>query len=344
MSVEALKRVEVAINEIKKGRMVIMMDDEDRENEGDLVYAATFSTPDMVNFMAKEARGLICTPLPKELAKKLELMPMVSNNISNHETAFTVSIDSTSAETGISSAERDDCISKLANPLTNADDFVRPGHIFPLIAKDGGVLVRTGHTEGSVDICKLAGLAPVGVICEIIKDDGTMARHDDLEIFSEKHNMPIVYISDLVEYRLANEKLVERVEEEEITVMDTKVTQITYSDHLGRKHKVIQFYSTHETENVKFHNIGSDVDLILNQQRFESMISSLEYLKQNGGVLIFLDTKTISKEQAKEYGVGAQILKDLGIQNIKLLTANKDTEFVGLAGFGLNVVEKIVTT
>ena len=343
MSLEALKRVEVAINEIKKGRMVIMMDDEDRENEGDLVYAATFSTPDMVNFMAKEARGLICTPLPKDLAEKLDLIPMVSNNISNHETAFTVSIDSTSADTGISSAERDDCISKLANPLTQSEDFVRPGHIFPLIAKDGGVLVRTGHTEGSVDICKLAGLAPVGVICEIIKDDGTMARHDDLEIFSKKHNMPIVYISDLVEYRLANEKLIERISEEEIEVMDTKVTEVLYGDHLGRTHRVIQFYSTHETENVKFHNIGSDVDLILNQKRFASMISSLEYLKQNGGVLIFLDTKTISKEQAKEYGVGAQILKDLGIKDIKLITSNRDTEFVGLTGFGLNVVEKIVT-
>ena len=343
MSQEALKRVEIAINEIKKGRMVIMMDDEDRENEGDLVYAATHSTPDMVNFMAKEARGLICTPLPKELATKLNLMPMVSNNISNHETAFTVSIDSTIAETGISSAERNDCISKLANPLTSADDFVRPGHIFPLIAKDGGVLVRTGHTEGSVDICKLAGLAPIGVICEIIKDDGTMARHDDLEIFSEKHNMPIVYISDLVEYRLANEKLIERISEEEIEVMETKVTQVVYSDHLGRTHKVIRFYKTYETENVKFHNIGLDMDLILNQKRFDSMISSLEYLKQNGGVLVFLDTKIISKEQAKEYGVGAQILKDLGIEHIRLLTSNKDTEFVGLAGFGLNVVEKIVT-
>ncbi len=343
MSSEALKRVEVAINEIKKGRMVIMMDDEDRENEGDLVYAATHSTPDMVNFMAKEARGLICTPLPKELAKKLELIPMVTNNVSNHETAFTVSIDSSIAETGISAAERDDCISKLANPISKASDFVRPGHIFPLIAKDGGVLVRTGHTEGSVDICKLAGLAPVGVICEIIKDDGTMARHDDLEIFSKKHNMPIVYISDLVEYRLANEQLIERIGEEEIKILDIKVNQISYKDHLGRIHKVIQFYKTHKTDNVKFHNIGTDVDLILNQTRFNLLTSSLEYLKQNGGVCIFLDTMTISKEQAKEYGVGAQIIKDLGIQNIKLLTSNKDTEFVGLAGFGLNVVEKIVT-
>lgn len=341
MSIEALKRVEIAINEIKKGRMIIMMDDEDRENEGDLVYAATFSTPEMVNFMAKEARGLICTPVTKEIAKKLDLIPMVTNNISNHETAFTVSIDSVNAETGISSAERDDCISRLANPVTRSEDFVRPGHIFPLIAKDGGVLVRTGHTEGSVDICKLAGLAPVGVICEIIKDDGTMARHDDLEIFSKKHNMPIVYISDLVEYRLANEKLIERIGEEEISIMGIKVTQILYKDHLERLHKVIKFYKTHETENVKFHNIGLDVDLILNQKRFETMSNSLEYLKLNGGVLIFLDTKTISKEQAKEYGVGAQIIKDLGIEHIKLLTSNKDTEFIGLAGFGLNVVEKI---
>jgi 3,4-dihydroxy 2-butanone 4-phosphate synthase/GTP cyclohydrolase II len=343
MSIEALKRVEIAIAEIKKGRMVIMMDDEDRENEGDLVYAATFSTPELVNFMAKEARGLICTPVTKEIATKLDLMPMVVNNISNHETAFTVSIDSSTAKTGISSAERDDCIAKLANPLTRSEDFVRPGHIFPLIAKDGGVLVRTGHTEGSVDLCKLAGLAPVGVICEIIKDDGTMARHDDLEIFSKKHKMPIVYISDLVEYRLANEKLIERIGESEIMVMDTKVTKVLYKDHLGRIHKAIQFYKTHETENVKFHNIGLDIDLILDHKRFDAMRGSLEYLKQNGGVLIFLDTKIISKEQAREYGVGAQIVKDLGIEHIKLLTSNKETEFVGLAGFGLNVVEKIMT-
>ncbi len=343
MSSEALKRVEVAINEIKKGRMVIMMDDEDRENEGDLVYAATHSTPDKVNFMAKEARGLICTPLPKELAEKLDLMPMVSNNVSNHETAFTVSIDSATANTGISAVERDDCISKLANPLTKADDFVRPGHIFPLIAKKGGVLVRTGHTEGSVDLCRLAGLAPVGVICEIIKDDGTMARHDDLELFSKKHDIPIVYISDLVEYRLANEKLIERIDEEEIEVLNTKVTQISYKDHLGRIHKVIEFSQPNKTENVKFHNIGLDVDLILNQKRFDSLISSLEYLKLNGGVCIFMDTMVISKEQAKEYGIGAQILKDLGIENIKLMTTNVETEFVGLSGFGLNVIDKIVT-
>jgi 3,4-dihydroxy 2-butanone 4-phosphate synthase/GTP cyclohydrolase II len=341
MSTEAILRVEKAIEEIKRGRMVIMMDDEDRENEGDLVYAATFSTPDMVNFMAKEARGLICTPIIKEMATKLDLMPMVAHNVSNHETAFTVSIDSANATTGISAAERDDCISKLANPLTVADDFVRPGHIFPLIAKDGGVLVRTGHTEGSVDLCKLAGLAPAAVICEIIKDDGKMARMDDLELFSKAHDMAIVYISDIVEYRLANEKLVQRMSEEESELRGMKVEKITYKDHLERIHTVIQFYKADETANVKFHNIGTDIDLVLDNKRFNALNNSIEYLKQNGGVLVFLDTKVISHEQAKEFGVGAQILKDLGIKNINLLTNNKETEFIGLAGFGLDVVEKV---
>lgn len=341
MPIHAIKRVEKAIEEIKKGRMVIMMDDEDRENEGDLVYAATFSTPDMVNFMAKEARGLICTPVTKSLATKLDLLPMVSNNDSNHETAFTVSIDSTTATTGISSAERDDCISKLARPQTVASDFVRPGHIFPLIAKDGGVLVRTGHTEGSVDLCKLAGLSPAAVICEIIKDDGTMARMDDLEVFSQKHDLSIVYISDIVEYRLANEKLIKRVKEEETELRGIKVEKITYTDHLDRTHTVIQFYKSRETANVKFHNIGTDICLVLDDKRFSALNNSIDYLKKNGGTLIFLDTKVISHEQAKEFGVGAQILKDLGIKNIHLLTTNKETEFVGLAGFGLDVVEKI---
>ncbi|SFV62167.1 3,4-dihydroxy-2-butanone 4-phosphate synthase / GTP cyclohydrolase II [hydrothermal vent metagenome] len=291
--------------------------------------------------MAKEARGLICTPITKETATKLDLMPMVANNVSNHETAFTVSIDSANATTGISAAERDDCISKLANPLSVADDFVRPGHIFPLIAKDGGVLVRTGHTEGSVDLCKLAGLAPAGVICEIIKDDGKMARMDDLKRFSKKHDMPIVYISDIVEYRLANEKLVKRIAEEESELRGIKVEKIIYEDHLKRTHTVIQFYKAHETANVKFHNIGTDIDLVLDDKRFNALNNSIDYLKQNGGVLIFLDTKVISHEQAKEFGVGAQILKDLGIKNINLLTTNKETAFIGLAGFGLDVVEKV---
>ncbi len=337
----AIKRVQEAIEEIKKGRMVIMMDDEDRENEGDLVYAATFSTPDMVNFMAKEARGLICTPMSKEIANRLELVPMVENNDSAHTTAFTVSVDSATAKTGISAAERDDCIRKLSSPLSKAGDFVRPGHIFPLIAKDGGVLVRTGHTEGSVDLCMLAGLAPVAVICEIIKDDGTMARRDDLEKFKEKHGLKIVYISDIVEYRLANEKLVKEIETAEENFFGVNVEKIKFKDHLGRIHTVIKFYSANRKENVKFHNIGTDLALLTNKERFKSLMNAIDYLKRNGGLLVFLDTKIISKEQAKEFGIGAQILKSLGVEEINLLTSNKDTEFVGLSGFGLNVVKKI---
>jgi 3,4-dihydroxy 2-butanone 4-phosphate synthase/GTP cyclohydrolase II len=338
---EAIQRVERAIDAIKKGQMVIMMDDEDRENEGDLVYAATFSTPEKVNFMAKEARGLICAPVTREIARRLDLVPMVEHNDSQHETAFTVSIDAANARTGISAAERSECISLLASPLSKPEDFVRPGHIFPLIAKDGGVLVRTGHTEGSIDLCKLAGLSPVAVICEIIKDDGTMARRDDLREFSKRHHMPIVYISDLVEYRLANEKLVKRLDEEEIEFRGVKVTKIRYQDHLGRIHTVIQFYRIHESENVRFHNIGPDIDLILDEKRYRAMENAIDYLKRNGGLLVFLDSKTISKEQAKEIGVGAQILQDLGVRSIKLLTTNVETEFVGLSGFGLDVVEKI---
>ena len=226
---------------------------------------------------------------------------MVSNNVSNHETAFTVSIDSTNATTGISAAERDDCISKLSShSQTVASDFVRPGHIFlPLIAKDGGVLVRTGHTEGSVDLCKLAGLSPAAVICEIIKDDGTMARMDDLEIFSKEHDLCIVYISDIVEYRLANEQLVKRIEEEETELRGIKVEKITYCDHLERKHTVIQFYKNRETANVKFHNIGTDICLVLDDKRFSALNNSIEYLKNNGGTLIFLDTKVISHETSQ---------------------------------------------
>jgi len=341
MPSEAIRRVEQAIETVKKGKMVIMMDDEDRENEGDLVYAATFSTPELVNFMAKEARGLICTPIARSIAERLDLVPMVERNDSMHETAFTVSIDAATATTGISAAERSECISLLASPVSRSEDFVRPGHIFPLIAKDGGVLVRTGHTEGSVDLCKLAGLAPAAVICEIIKDDGTMARRDDLREFSERHGIPIVYISDFVEYRLANEQLVRRKEETTIEFQGVKADRILYQDHLDRVHTVIRFYKTHEIENVRFQNIGSDLDLLLDEKRYRALNNAIGYLKQNGGLLIFLDTQIISKEQAKEFGIGAQILKDLGVKSIKLLTTNVETEFIGLAGFGLHVTEKI---
>ncbi|BCD68323.1 bifunctional 3,4-dihydroxy-2-butanone 4-phosphate synthase/GTP cyclohydrolase II [Nitratiruptor sp. YY09-18] len=337
---EAIKRVENAIEEIKRGKMVVMIDDEDRENEGDLVYAATFSTPEKVNFLASEARGLICVALTTDIAQRLELTPMVQKNDSAHETAFTVSVDAKAATTGISAYERDMTIRLLASPVSTPTDFVKPGHIFPLVAKEGGVLVRTGHTEGSVDLCKLAGVQPAAVICEIMNEDGTMARRGDLEEFSKKHDLKIIYISDIVAYRLQNEMLIKEVASEEIEIYGVKVLKKDFQDHLGNIHTAVIFYSAQGTANVKFHNVLKDKELLLNKRAYETLMKSIEYLKQNSGVLIFLDSQRVS-DQTKEYGIGAQILKSLGVENIRLLTTQKGKEFVGLSGFGLDIVEEI---
>lgn len=336
-----IQRVREAIEEIKKGNMVIMMDDEDRENEGDLVYASTFSTPDHVNFMATHARGLICVAISSDIASRLDLNPMVSSNNSMYSTAFTVSVDSVNAETGISSAERDMTIKILANPLSKASELVRPGHIFPLIAKDGGTLIRTGHTEGSVDLCRLAGLAESSVICEIIKDDGTMARRDDLEVFAKKHDQKIVYISDIVEYRLANESLIKSVKEEESEFFGIKVKKHTFTDHEDIEHTAIVFHNAGETANVKVHNIISDFDLLSNSLKYNQLIDSIEYLKLNSGVLVFINQPNHHNAAMKEYGIGAQILKSFGVKHMRLLTTAEHTDFVGLSGFGLEVAEVI---
>ena len=336
------KRVLKAIDEIKKGRMVIMCDDEDRENEGDLVYAAAFSTPEHVNFMATHARGLICVALSRDIANRLELNPMVSSNTSSYETAFTVSVDAATASTGISAKERDDTIKILANPISKPDELVRPGHIFPLIAKEGGVLVRTGHTEGSVDLCRLAGLSEAGVICEIIKDNGEMARRDDLDIFAKEHDLHTVFISDLVEYRLANERLVKEVEVEEIEFFGVKVTRHKFVDHDGVEHTAILFYSAGEVANVRVHNVIPDCELLLNQEKYNNLINSIEYLKKNSGLLVFLNKTTHQDNAAvKEFGIGAQIIKSFGVSKMNLLTSMKATDFVGLSGFGLEINEVI---
>lgn len=337
-----IQRVLEAIEEIKKGKMVIMIDDEDRENEGDLVYAAAFSTPDNVNFMATHARGLICVALSKTIATRLDLNPMVSSNTSSYETAFTVSVDARDALTGISSAERDDTIKILANPISQAVELVKPGHIFPLIAKDGGTLVRTGHTEGSVDICRLAGLSEAGVICEIIKEDGTMARRDDLDIFGEKHNLKTVFISDIVEYRLANERLVHETKVEDLEFFGVKVKQHTFIDHDKIEHTAIVFYKAGEIANVRVHNVITDIELLLNQKKYNNLVASIEYLKQNSGVLVFIN-KTHHQDNAvmKEIGTGAQILTSLGVVKMNLITSMKQSDFVGLGGFGLEVNEII---
>ncbi len=319
-----------------------MIDDEDRENEGDLVYASTFSTPEKVNFLATYGKGLICVALSEEIAERFELVPMVSKNTSSYETAFTISVDAKEATTGISAIERDMTIKILADPLGKAEDLVRPGHIFPLIAKNGGTLRRTGHTEGSVDLCRLAGLQESAVICEIMKDDGEMARRKDLLEFAEKYNLRVVYISDIVEYRLQNERLISLMEQNEIEMFGVRVKRYLFKDHLNRLHTAIQFYSKHSIANVKFHHVGLDVDLLTNSKKYSSLVRSIEYLKQNGGVLVFLDSSNPQENNIREFGIGAQILKELGVNQIRLITSqSKEIGFIGIHGFSLDVVEEI---
>lgn len=337
----AIKRVKQAIEDIKMGKMVVMVDDEDRENEGDLVYASTFSTPQKVNFMASHAKGLICVALSKKIANRLSLVPMVKENDSSYETAFTISVDAKEAKTGISAAERDMTIKILANNTSQSAELVRPGHIFPLIAKEGGSLVRIGHTEGSVDLCRLSGLTESSVICEIMKEDGTMARRPDLDIFCDKHKLNIVYISDIVEYRMIHESLISVIDESTREFMGVQTQCYNIIDNQENKHTVYTFGEIKKYSAVKFHNIMPDIDLLSSSKKFDSLMNAIKYLKINGGALIFLENKGNEMTQIREYGIGAQIIKFLGIEDIDLLTSNKNKEFVGISGFGLNVVNLI---
>jgi 3,4-dihydroxy 2-butanone 4-phosphate synthase/GTP cyclohydrolase II len=335
-----IDRVEQAIADIKEGKMVIMIDDEDRENEGDIVYAATFSTPQKVNFCVKEARGLVCVALSGDIAKRLDLNPMVNKNDSSYETAFTVSVDAKECATGISASERNMTIELLASPTSKASDLVRPGHIFPLIAKDGGVLVRTGHTEGSVDLCKLAGVTPSAVICEIMKENGEMARRDDLEIFAKKNNLNIVYISDLVAYRLQNETLLKIIAESNTKLLGKDVRRVDFVDHNDDHHVAFVFKRENSKNFVRFQNISTDLDLLA-QNRLQPLLDSIEILDKEGGVLIFLQKAINENRYMKEYGIGAQILHILGFSKIRLLVSHKRKGFVGISGFGLKVIEEV---
>ncbi|ARR02276.1 bifunctional 3,4-dihydroxy-2-butanone 4-phosphate synthase / GTP cyclohydrolase II protein [Campylobacter vicugnae] len=333
----AFERVLQAIDDIKNGKMIVMVDDEDRENEGDIVFAAAFSDVQKVNFMITHARGVLCTPLSKELADKFDLYPMVGANTSCHETAFTVSIDAKKATTGVSAYERDMTIKMLVDSATKADDFVRPGHIFPLIAKSGGVLERTGHTEGSIDLCRLAGLAPVSVICEIVNDDGTMARRDDLEKFCDKFNLNMVSIAEIIEYRLHHEKLISVDELGESQIAGKKAIKYSIIDHLGNKHYAFIFGQIASKTNVKFHKIKDDIEL-LNSYKFNEFLSHIELLESEGGILIFLAGNEDDSGLIKNYGIGAQILKYFGASNIEILSSSEFKEFVAISGFGLNIL------
>lgn len=337
-----IQRVKQAIEDIKHGKMVMMVDDEDRENEGDLVYAATFSTPDKVNFMASEAKGLICTPVTEEIANRLSLNPMVKNNDSQHETAFTISVDARVCTTGISAYERDITIKILADALSQPSELVKPGHIFPLIARKGGTLVRTGHTEGSVDLCRLAGLYEVAVICEVMKEDGHMARRDDLDLFCKKHGINIVYISDIVAYRMQSESLVREVFSSNVQFFGAQARKIDMVDHEGNHHIVYAFGEIGKHSAVKFHHILPDNELLANDKKYQGILKAIEYLKKNNGVFIFVDSEYTTNPELREFGIGAQILKKLGIETIDLISITPRKDYIGLSGFGLNINQEII--
>lgn len=347
-------RMKDAIEAIKKGEMIIIMDDEDRENEGDLVMAGIFSTPEKINFMAQEARGLICVSITQELAHKLDLPPMVKRNDSNHETAFTISIDAKEAKTGISAYERDLTIRLMCDSNAKPSDFVRPGHIFPLIAKSGGTLIRTGHTEASVDICRLAGLSPISVICEIMKKDGTMAGRGDkfLLDFAKIHNLKILYVSDIIQYRLNFENLVRETSREKAVFMAQECEKITFLDHLENEHIAFSFSPQVKEPLIRFHNTSSDIALLTDSSEWQALQKSIDLLSQQGGYLVCLNSENMANSgniakncgDIKDFGIGAQILKTLGVKDFTLLSshcANANKSYNALSGFDLHLQQSI---
>ena len=361
-----LHSIPEAIEAIKKGEIIIVVDDEDRENEGDFICAAEMVTPEIINFMASHGRGLICTPIMESLADKLDLAPMVSQNTALHETAFTVSIDylKKDCSTGISAYDRSTGIKALTEPNTVATDYARPGHIFPLRAKDGGVLRRTGHTEAAVDLAHMAGFFPAGVLVEILNEDGTMARLPQLIEISKKHNLKLISIKDLVAYRMATERIVRKEFE---TNLDTKYGQIravaykqltTNDTHLvlikgnisQHKEVLVRAHSSSETSDIVAYLFGQGGKIV------EDSLKKIE--EEGAGVFLYMrqgekgdgivnklkeidddpSNDPLKSKIQRDFGVGAQILRDLGIRKIKLLT-NNPKKRIALDGYGLEITE-----
>ncbi len=348
--------IEEIIEEARNGRMFILVDDEDRENEGDLIIPAQMATPDAINFMATHGRGLICLTLPKARVDALGLDLMSRANGTRHETAFTTSIEArTGVTTGISAADRARTVSVAIDASMTKDDIVTPGHVFPLIARDGGVLVRAGHTEAAVDISRLAGLNPSGVICEIMKDDGTMARMDDLVSFARLHNLKMGTIRDLIAYRMRHDHLVERASESSFTSDyggDWKA--MTYRNKVdGTVNIVLQKGKVIEGEPtlVRMHSISIFYDLLGQAGERKRILqrAMAEIGAAGSGLIVLLmpnDADALTAEIAGEkprqmdlrtYGIGAQILADLGVHDMILLT-NAHRNVVGLDGYGINIV------
>lgn len=346
--------IEEAIKDIRQGRMVILMDDKNRENEGDLCMAAEKVTPEAINFMARYGRGLICLPLTEERVMQIELPMMVSDNTSPFGTAFTVSIDAVkNVSTGISAADRAETILMAIAEENGPQDLVTPGHVFPLQAKRGGVLVRAGQTEGSVDLARLAGLNPSGVICEVMKDDGTMARLPDLEKFADEHGLKLITIADLIQYRLNYDCLVYRVSSAHLpTRLGGDFKAVVYNTHVDQSEHLALVkgnITPDEDTLVRVHSKYVPGD-VFGFELFDtgSVINhSMEMMAMEGkGILLYLQTEgkgmgPIGKKREKErdfreYGIGAQILRDLGVHKMRLITANP-RNLIGLSGYGLEI-------
>jgi 3,4-dihydroxy 2-butanone 4-phosphate synthase / GTP cyclohydrolase II len=365
MNVTAIERVAAALDDISRGKMVILVDDEDRENEGDLVMAADCCTPDAINFMVKHARGLVCLTLTEEWIEKLDVPMMVDQNRSQRSTAFTVSIEArTGITTGISAADRSHTIRTAVAPDVRASDIVSPGHVFPLKARPGGVLQRTGHTEGSVDLARLAGRFPAGVICEVMKDDGTMARYPDLVEFGREHGLRIISIADLIEYRLSREKLVKALRHTEVTMPSGK----TWTAHVYE----VDVDDRRQFLALTYGKIGPEPTLIrvhtgsvlgdifgVRMGRRVYMGDAVERIEAAGsGVVLFLPGRpdplsdlafylgepvaaqsSDQGEVLREYGLGAQVLADLGLGKVRIMT-NRPRRVPSLEAYGLEIVDQ----
>ena len=330
--------------------MFILVDDEDRENEGDLVIPAQKCGHQEVNFMAKFGRGLICLALEKNRIKDLGLPMMALSNNSRHQTAFTISIEARQGiTTGISAADRAKTISEAINPKKDNTDIVSPGHIFPLQAREGGVLVRAGHTEASVDIAKLSGLNPSSVICEIMNDDGTMARRDDLFAFAQTHNLKIATIADLIKYRTKNDKLIERIAKSEInSAFGGKFTVIDYKNKIDDyKYKVLISGDVELQKDVlvRMHHLNYNNDILADNKNQNNYLSkSMSIISKKGGVMVIFSALGNNKKSTqhdnilRNYGIGAQILNDIGVKNMILLTKSPKS-VIGLEGYGLKITD-----
>ncbi|OGD36917.1 MAG: bifunctional 3,4-dihydroxy-2-butanone 4-phosphate synthase/GTP cyclohydrolase II [Candidatus Aminicenantes bacterium RBG_19FT_COMBO_58_17] len=368
--------VERALQEVSSGRLIIIVDDEDRENEGDLMVAAEKITPEIINFMSRYGRGLICLPLTKNRLEELRLPLMVRENTSRFETAFTVSVDAKAGvSTGISAFDRARTIQVAIDPEAEPSDLVRPGHIFPLEAREGGVLARAGQTEAAVDLARLAGLAPAGVICEILNEDGTMARIPQLEIFSLEHGIPILTIADLIKYRMKTESLVRKIDEADLPTQYGHFRVLIFEDLIQHENHVALVKGEIERDEpilVRAHSqcltgdtLGSSrcdcgeqlhqamriiekeghgvILYILNQEgRGIGLTNKIKaYAIQDRGADTVEANRSLGfKPDQRDYGIGAQILVALGIKKIRLMT-NNPRKFIGLAGYGLEIIDRV---